>query len=195
MVRLRRIRPPGIEAHLVEMSKILPVEVACLWIEDIVWHHATVSWPGFERKERIHLLQFTILICPGTETCPDGNHQMGIVLVNILHHFLRTLQTRLSLCLHLLHIGRKILGIGWVAHLIYIIWILEFHRIPVGIASPILPVLHDGISRNLQFAILVQNACQFIQAITLLISSLLPRQYFRKAKIAVISFIQLLIYN
>ena len=87
---------------------------------------------------------------------------MGIVLMNILHHFLRTLQTRLSLCLHLLHICRKILGKGRVAHLIYIIWILEFHRIPVGIASPILPVLHDGIGRNLQFTILVQYARQFI---------------------------------
>ena len=162
MVRLRRIGPPGIEAHLVEMSKILPVEVASLRIEDIVWHHATVSWPRFKRKEGIHLFQFTILICPRTETCPDGNHQMGIILVNILHHFLRTLQTRLSLCLHLLHICRKILGKGWVSHLIYIIWILELHRIPVGVASPILPVLHDGISRNLQFAILIQYASQFV---------------------------------
>ena len=87
---------------------------------------------------------------------------MGIVLVNILHHFLRTLQARFSLRLHLLHIGRKILGIGWVAHLIYIVWVLEFHRIPVGVASPILPVLHDGIGRNLQFAILVQHASQFV---------------------------------
>ena len=82
--------------------------------------------------------------------------------MNILHHLLRTLQSRLSLCLHLLHISRKILGISWVAHLINIIWVLELHRIPVGIASPILPILHDGISRNLQFAILIQYACQFI---------------------------------
>ena len=162
MVWLRRIGPPGIKAHLVEMSKILPVEVASLRIEDIVWHHATVSWPRFKRKEGIHLLQFTILLCPRTETCPDGNHQMGIVLMNILHHLFRTLQTGFSLYLHLLHIGRKILGIGWVAHLIYIVWVLELHRIPVGVASPILPVLHDGISRNLQFAILVQHASQFI---------------------------------
>ena len=87
---------------------------------------------------------------------------MGIVLVNILHHLFRTLQAGFSLCLHLLHIGRKILGIGWVAHLIYIVWVLELHRIPVGVASPILPVLHNGISRNLQFAILVQHARQFI---------------------------------
>ena len=162
MVWLRRIGPPGIEAHLVEMSKILPVEVASLRIEDIVWHHATVSWPRFKRKEGIHLLQFTILLCPRTETCPDGNHQMSIVLVNILHHLLRTLQARFALCLHLLHIGRKILGKGRVAHLINIIWVLELHRIPVGVASPILPVLHDGIGRNLQFAILIQYACQFI---------------------------------
>ena len=112
MVWLRRIGPPGIESHLIEMSKIFPIEVASLRIEDIVWHHATVSWPGIERKERIHLLQLTILLGPRTETCPDGNHQMGIVLVNILHHFLRTLQTRLFPCLHLLHICRKILGKG-----------------------------------------------------------------------------------
>lgn len=37
------------------------------------------------------------------------------------------------------------------------------------------------------------HSCQSIPAITILISSLLPRQYFRKAKIAVISFIQLFI--
>lgn len=38
------------------------------------------------------------------------------------------------------------------------------------------------------------SSCQSIPAITLLIFPLYPRQYFRKAKIAVISFIQLLIF-
>ena len=41
-------------------------------------------------------------------------------------------------------------------------WNLRCWSIPVGVASPILPVLHDGISRNLQFAILIQYASQFI---------------------------------
>ena len=43
MVWLRRIGPPGIKAHLVEMSKILPVEVASLRIEDIAQAAASVE--------------------------------------------------------------------------------------------------------------------------------------------------------
>ena len=79
-------------------------------IEDIVWHHATVSGHVSKRKEGIHL-QFTILLCPRTETCPDGNHQMGIVLMNILPTissglFVRVLPVPLHLLLSVKTLGR-----------------------------------------------------------------------------------------
>ena len=56
----------------------------------------------------------------------------------------------------------------------------------------------DGVIRKNHYSKIhlnhIYSSCQFIQATTLLISPLYPRQYFRKAKKAVISFIQLLIF-
>ena len=162
MVWLGRIGPPSVKSHIVKIREILPVDVTSFRIEHIVWHYATIFRPCIKRHEGIDLLEFPILTSPWTKVRPNGNHQVGIVLVDIFHHLFWTLQSRLTLRLHAPHILRKIFVVGRIAHFINIVRILEFHRIPVGVASPVLPILNDGIRRNLQLTILVQYTSQLI---------------------------------
>ena len=79
------------------MGEILPVDFTSLRIINIVWSGIAIHWPCVERKKGIDLLKFLVLCCPWTEGCPYGNHEVRIILMYILHHLLRTLQTRFFL--------------------------------------------------------------------------------------------------
>ena len=68
------------------------------------------------------------------------------------------------------------------------------YRVLLQLLRILLPQSLNALKAKPQQSLLRSKGIQLIPAIILLISSLLPRQYFRKAKIAVISFIQLLIF-
>ncbi len=68
------------------MGKIFPIYVAGLGIEGIVGTHATVAGPGLEGKECSDFLQLAVLVGPGSEIRPDGNHKLGIVVVDVADH-------------------------------------------------------------------------------------------------------------
>ncbi len=162
MVGFGRVGPPGVQPHPIEVGEVFPVEVARLGVEDIVGLHTGVAGPRVKRQQGVHLLQFLVLFRPRTEVGPNGDHQVGIVLVDVLHHFLGTLQSRLALRLHVPHVAGQILIVGRVTHLVDVVGILKLHRVPVGVAAPILPVLHDGIGGNPQRTVLVEHTGQFV---------------------------------
>ena len=173
VVGLGGVGPPGIEAHVVEVREVLPVDVACLGIEGIVGQHALLARPRVEGQQGAYLLQFAVGLRPRAEAGPDGNHQVGIVLVDVLHHLLRTLQTGLQALglvfgCHLLQVVGQVFLPGGVAHFINVIGILEAHGIPVGVATPVLPVLHDAVEGNLQLAVLVEHGGQLVAGLVAL---------------------------
>ena len=136
VVRFRRVSPPGIEAHFIEVREVFPVDVACLRVERVIGKHALVTRPRVERQQRSNLLQFLIGLRPRAEACPDADHQVGIVLVHVFHHLLRTLQARLQSLgfvfgSHLLQVVRQVFLPSGVADLVYIIRIHEAHGVPV----------------------------------------------------------------
>ena len=168
MVRFGRIGPPGVHPHVIHRAQVTPVQVARLFIERVIRGRAGIQGPRLERQQGVHLLQFLVLVGPRTEAGPNGNHQMGIVLVDIIHHFLRALDARLpaqrSLVIGIMAFGDVFHPI-LIAHLIDITGIHKLHGIPVGVASPILPVLHNAIERHAQFAILVEHVAQFVRTL------------------------------
>ena len=144
------------------MGEIFPVNLTRLRMKGVIGPGTAVLRPSVERQEGIDLLKLLVLGSPRAKGGPNGDHEMCIVLMYILHHLLRRFQAGFALGLHILHVIGQILAPGRIAHLIYIIRVLEFHCVPVGVASPVLPVLHDGICRNLQLTILVEHASQLV---------------------------------
>ena len=149
------------------MREILPIDVASLGVEGVVGQHTLVARPCVEGQQGTNLLQFLVGFRPRAEASPDADHQVGIVLVHILHHFLRTLQARLqtfSLIFggHLLQVVGQVFLPSRVAYFINVIRILEAHGIPVGVAAPILPVLNDSIEWNLQLAVFVEHRGELV---------------------------------
>ena len=46
----------------------------------------TALGPGFERHQQTLFVEFTELLGLWTEACPDANHEVCMLLVNILNH-------------------------------------------------------------------------------------------------------------
>ena len=86
---------------------------------------------------------------------------MAVVAVDIVYHFLRTLDARL-LWFQVFHVTGQVALPGRISHLINIVRVHEAHGIPVGVASPVLPVLYHCVDRNLQFTVFVEHADEFI---------------------------------
>ena len=86
--------------------------------------------PGLNGQEQSHALQFVVLLRLRSEARPDGDHEVGMLLVDILDH-LRTLGEILS---------------------------EEVHRVPLIVGAPVLPVLDDTIEGHLQLAMLIDDA-------------------------------------
>src|SRR5690606_36379445 len=59
-----------------------------------------------------------------------------------------------------------ILAVNFIDHLLWIgeLWVEKFHRVPLVVVAPILPVLDNSIQRNFQFAILFNDFKQFLLA-------------------------------
>ena len=171
VVGLRGVGPPGIHSHVVHRTQVAPVQVAGLRIERIVGSRSRMERPGIERQQGIHGLQFLVLVRPGAEAGPDGYHQVSMVLVNVIHHLLRALDARFFVQ------QRFIVGVVafgdvlhpvLVAHLVDVAGIHELHGIPVGITSPVLPVLHDAVQGYTQLAVLVEHVAQLVRTLVAL---------------------------
>ena len=168
VVGFGRIGPPGIEAHAVEVGEILPVDVARLGVEHVIDEHTSVARPGVERKEGTQLVELLVLPGPRSEVGPKGDHQVGILPMHVVHHLLWRGQARGTLCLRLGNLDIGILVVGQVTHLlgvaylVEVMWVLELHRVPLRIAAPVLPVLHDGIDRDVTAAVFVEHARKLV---------------------------------
>ena len=86
--------------------------------------------PGLDRQQETHALEFAELLGLRSEACPDGDHEVSMLLMDVLNH-LRSLGKVLS---------------------------EEVHRIPLIVGAPVLPVLDDAVEGHLQLAVLVDDA-------------------------------------
>ncbi len=173
VVGLCGVGPPCIEAHVVEVAQIAPVDVARLGVEGVVGLHAFLSWPGVEGQQPANLLQLAVWLCPGSEAGPDADHQVCVVAVDIVHHLLRALKPRLAaggcvLCCQLAQVVGQVLCPGGIRHLINIIWVLKSHGVPVAVAAPVLPVLHDAVEGYAQLAVAIQHCGQLVAGLVAL---------------------------
>ena len=162
-VRFGGIGPPSIDAQVVEVFQVTPVEVAGLGVERVVGMYAPVARPAFERQEGAHGFQFLVLVGPGAEVGPYGNHDMRVVLVHVVNHLLRTLDSRFGITGVRILVVRQVFHPLRVAHLVDVARVHELHGVPVRVASPILPVLHDAVQGHSQFAVPVQHLAQFVR--------------------------------
>ena len=94
--------------------------------------------------------------------------------MHIIDHLLRSGQTWSTLLLDLGNLSCGILVVGQIAHLLRIanlvevMGILKLHGIPVRIATPVLPVLYDGIDGDVALAIFVEHTRQLVRSLVAL---------------------------
>ena len=142
-VGIGRVHPPRIGAVVEEFLQMFPVNIACHRTEGIVDLHArgivhagrpdvgdATLRPGLDRQQETHALEFAELLGLRSEACPDGDHEVSMLLMDVLNH-LRSLGKVLS---------------------------EEVHRIPLIVGAPVLPVLDDAVEGHLQLAVLVDDA-------------------------------------
>ena len=142
-VRVGRIHPPSVGAIVEERLQVLPVDVASLGIEGVIDFYArgivhpgrpdmreSALRPGLYGKQKALLVEFAELLRHGSEAGPDGDHEVGVLLMNIVD---------------------ELLAAGEVLA-------REVHRVPHIVASPVLPVLDDAVERHFESAILVNDA-------------------------------------
>ena len=138
-----RVHPPGISTIVIQFLKIFPIDSSSLRAECIVHLYArrivhtwrpdmreTTLRPCLDRQQETLLIKFTELLSLGSETCPDRDHEVSMLIVDILYH-LRSL-------------GK--------------VFCQEVHSIPQIVGTPILPVLYDTVERHLQLTILIHYA-------------------------------------
>ena len=89
---------------------------------------------------------------------------MGIVFVHVFHHFFRSLDAWFRVFGIRVFTIRQVFHPCFVAHFVDVTRIHELHGIPVGVASPILPVLHDAVQWYAEFTVFVQHFAEFIRA-------------------------------
>ena len=82
--------------------------------------------------------------------------------MHVVYHLLGTFYARFGLQ------GLRVFSLWQEAHilrvanLVDVARVLELHRVPVRVASPVLPVLNDAVERHLQLAVLVNHAAQLV---------------------------------
>ena len=142
-VGIRGIHPPGIDAIVVEFPKILPIDIAGHRTKGIIDLHArgiilhgrpdvrdTALWPGLDGHQESFFVEFAELLCHRTEAGPDRDHEMGMLLVDILN--------QLRACGEVLR--------------------EEVHGVPQIVGAPILPVLNDAVEGHLKGTVLIDDA-------------------------------------
>ena len=145
-VGIGRVHPPRIRTIIIEFTEIFPIDIASHRTEGIIDLHSrriVLHWrpdvrdttlrPRLERHQQSFLVEFTELLRHRSETCPNGNHEVGMFLMYVLYQ--------------LLTVGK--------------VFRQEVHRIPQVIGAPILPILNDTVKRHLQGTILVDDTLRF----------------------------------
>ena len=98
-VGVSRVHPPSISAVVVECLQVFPIDASSFGTESIIDFHArgifhdgrpnmrdTTLRPCFDGKQQTFLIQFAELLRLRTETCPNRNHEMSMLLVYVLYH-------------------------------------------------------------------------------------------------------------
>ena len=85
--------------------------------------------PRGKVEEQTFLIELTIGLSLWSETGPDGDHEVGVLLVYLVDH---------------------LLSVG-------IFFRQEVHRVPQIVGAPVLPVLNDAIEGHLQLAVLIDH--------------------------------------
>ena len=137
------VHPPCVGAVVEEALEVLPVDVTRHRAESVihlhprgVFHHRrphvrdAALWPCLDGQEQSFLIEFAELLGLRPETCPDADHEMGMLAVDVVNHPPAVAEV---LC-------------------------KEVHRVPKIVGTPILPILDDAVERHLQFAVLVHHA-------------------------------------
>ena len=153
-VGIGRVHPPRVGAVVEEFLQMFPVDIARHRTEGIVDLHArgivhagrpdvgdAALRPRLDGQQQAHALEFAELLGLRSEARPDGDHEVGMFLVDVVNH--------------LRAIGE--------------IFSEEVHRVPLVVGAPILPVLDDTIEGHLQFAVFVDNALRLGSALIALL--------------------------
>ena len=165
VVRLGGVEPPGVHAEVEDVALHLgPVEVARCGVERVVGLHAGLARPRLEVVECAYAVHLVVHIRPRAERGPHRNHYVCVLLVYVVNHLLGAFNARFGLQ------GLRVFALWQEAHvlrvanLVDIARVLELHRVPVRVASPVLPVLYDAVERHLQLAVLVNHAAKLVGA-------------------------------
>ena len=140
------VHPPSIGAIVIETLQVFPVNITGHGTESIIDLHArgiihtwgpdmreSALWPCLDRQQKAFLIEFAELLCLRAETCPDGNHKMGMLGMDVLNQ---------------LRASGKVLR-------------EEIHSVPQIVGSPVLPVLDDAVEGHLQGTVLINDALRF----------------------------------
>ena len=88
---------------------------------------------------------------------------MCILFMYVVDHFFRTFDAWRSIISISVFSVREEFHVFRITHFVDIAWVLEFHRVPVFVASPILPVLDDTVQRYFQFTVLIYYFAEFVR--------------------------------
>ena len=132
-VRVSRVHPPCVDVVVHESLEILPIDISGFRMERVIYPYTarvvhawrpecaqTALRPCLEIIEKSFCLQILECLCHRTETCPDADHDMGIVPMYLINH-----PFSIDVCVS-----------------------KEVHRIPCIVAAPVLPVLDDTVERD-----------------------------------------------
>ena len=82
---------------------------------------------------------------------------MCVLLVYIAYHLFGAFNAGSSVVgILVLSVGEE-LHVFRITHFVDVAGILEFHGIPVFVATPVLPVLDNSVQRNFQFTVFVYD--------------------------------------
>ena len=149
IVRLRGVHPPSVQSHVVQTLEVVPINITGFGRERVIATHSrriiharwplafyTALRPSGEIEKMVSCRHLPIAFGLRTETRPDGYHQVGIMVMDVVDGSLRVLES----------VAQKL------------------HGIPKIVRTPILPVLHDTVERNALFAVFMHYPGQFGQA-------------------------------
>ena len=88
---------------------------------------------------------------------------MGVLLVHVVDHFFGAFDAGSAVVGILVFSVREEFHVFRITHFVDIAWVLEFHRVPVFVASPILPVLDDTVQWYFQFTVLIYYFAEFVR--------------------------------
>ena len=139
------VHPPSVSPLVEQRFQVLPIDVAGLRRECVIHTHSrriVHPWrpesqsalrPGLEVEKQAFLVELTVGFGLWSETGPDADHEVGVLLVHLINHPL---------------------AVG-------VFLSQEIHGVPQVVRAPILPVLDDAIERNLQLTVFIDHTKQF----------------------------------